>query len=150
MPHDVIEGHFYQGADSICYPEISSCLTVTCVGNGLVAGGHAVLRPVGNKLGLGEILDCIQRRIRQPRHVFLIGDTGGEWENNINYLSGGRINNAEGVDGIADYFQLGPTSRTKVDVDDFTHGKGSVDVYVSPIGSVQVKKDGKTLFFKTV
>ncbi len=167
MAQDVTEGHWYQGADSVCYPAISSCLTITCLGSGRLAGGH-ILREMTGAGGESciQIFQHIQASIpaNERRHVFVIGDTAA-WNNVIEDKSGGGIRDLDEISEKLGLDRL--TQTTVIDTHDVglkygtapkgklkgkleVQSTGSVNVYVSPTGRVEIKDGAKLLHFKAL
>ncbi len=58
------------------YPEIDSCLTITCFGRGRMAGGHAVMFPEAGQKSFEEIINDISKMIPANERVraLVIGD----------------------------------------------------------------------------
>ncbi len=117
-----------QGAEDLIFPDINSCLTVTCAcEGGVVIGGHAVLIPEANQLSLVKIVEVL-KRAPVRKHLFLIGDNA-TWDQNLSALTGGTFSNLRAV---ATALNLGD-KVSLIDVEKWTNGgKGMVQIVFHP------------------
>jgi hypothetical protein len=127
------------GTDLVYYPNINSCLTVTCVCRGpLLVGGHAVLIPEPGQQNVDQIVGYIDTNTKpnDRQHLYLLGDTG-TWDDNLRGL-GSRFGNLQALAaglGMADKY-------TEVDISGWTNGGGMVEFQFSPLGFCFIRRNG--------
>ncbi len=135
----VLEGHIaVTHAQEIVYPEVSTCLTITCVGTGgLMAGGHAVLNhnPAKGQKPFDEIVKTIKAYVpkKERSHLLFIGCDLEFWENQLSrfgYMDLGDIEVELEMQG----------KSTKFDTLQAAPRGTAVDVVVKPTGVAQIYK----------
>ncbi|MEM9554465.1 MAG: hypothetical protein AAGC60_09410 [Acidobacteriota bacterium] len=116
-------------ADTLKYPSINSCLSITTVlPQTTRLGGHAVLVPEGDQLELQGICDSIQTRAYADQ-LYVIGDIG-TWNENWDQLPQCQTLRIDGhaVANVADMAaRLGYPTAVLFDINAW--GGGTFDVY---------------------
>lgn len=130
MAQKIIEGDAAKVVgESIEYPEVSSCLTITCIANGgsYLVGGHAVCHPDPKKgqWSIDRIIEFIKTAVPagQRDHLLLLGDLTNQF-----WKTGGWVQKI-----ITGFNMLDPDQYTCADKSLY-RGVVSVDVVVSPTG----------------
>jgi hypothetical protein len=135
---------FRTTSQDILYPDITSCVSITCVCKGpILAGGHAFMfpDPAQGQLTIDRIVDFVNVNTppTERAHLFLIGETG-TWDDNIRSL-GSRFTS---MNDIANVFGC---PHTVVDVFQYSHGRAAVQIYFSPLGFYEIRPNhGGTVY----
>jgi hypothetical protein len=137
-------------SDTIGYPNINSCLTITCFCEGpMLVGGHCVAVPSGSQKGFMDIWQYISANAKplDRTQLFLIGDTK-TWQDNLNNRSGGKFSRLEQLGAALGLPE--DTGKTKIiNVSGWTNGGGMVRIEAWPIGFCKIlSKDGKEQYMQ--
>jgi uncharacterized phage-like protein YoqJ len=120
--------------DTLLYPEINSCLSITAVfADGKRVGGHAVFFLGTGQMNLQEICNYILQRKSNSTHLYIVGDTGtwdGNWKDN-DQTKNLRINNVDvkSVAGIGPAMGYSAAQSTVYDTYNCDKNGSTYDIY---------------------
>jgi hypothetical protein len=116
-------------ADTLWYPEINSCLTITTVfSTAKRNGGHVVMFPEGTQLNLQQICDFINKE--KGDSIYILGDIG-TWDDNWAALPALTINGVKvkNVSGIAAAMGYTTAKTILFDIYNWTQKSATYDIY---------------------
>lgn len=138
-----------RSASKISYPQINSCLTITCVcEHNMFAGGHGVIFPDAEK-GQKSIDPIIAHillasPIQERGHLFLIGDIDS-WNSSLPHMN----SQYRSVAAIAESFK--GCQSTIIEIEGYTrNGKDFVDVYFTPTGRCEIRVHNSNVSHKVI
>ena len=134
MAVDIKEGEIGSAYDAIVFPNINSCLSITCICGGSLVGGHAVLIPEKGQLPINDIVDGLALRSATCLKLFIIGDNT-TWNNNLKLISNKYTSIQSIVNKLKPKSSISNAAGYKPvvthDIYDWLKGKSSVDIEFS-------------------
>ena len=133
-PLELAEGQLGSATDALVYPNISTCLILTCVCGGSPIGGHAFLFPESQQKGIDAIVDYIALGSATKTRLYLIGELAIWTPDYFAAVSQDHTN----LQSVIDALQPAVGNRVndvhhvvRIDTGELTGGTASVGIEVS-------------------